>query len=538
MCFEKLGVMVDCSRNSVMTVSALKKLIDVLSGMGYNTIQLYTEDTYEVEGEPYFGYLRGRYSRAELKEVDAYAKEKGMELFPCIQTLAHLKKIFRWHPYWGINDTADILLAENPRTEELIENIFRSLSQSFTSRRVNIGMDEAHLLGLGKYLDLHGYSNRVDIMVKHLKKVAGIAEKYGFRCMMWGDMFFRLAFGGNYYVDEVQEIPAEVLEKLPDNVDLIYWDYYSTDKARYKTMIKGHQALNKNTLFAGGGWTWTGLTPNNRYALAATKAAFAACKEEGVKEAFITLWGDDGGSCSPFSVLPTLFTAAKLAEGVEDEELIKEEFEKRFGIPFDTFLYADLPNMLYRDQPLESCNPAKYLLYNDTLLGMFDSFVDVGMGEAYKAHAEKLAEAERYEEWSFVFRPLRLLCEALYYKTDLGVKTRDLYRQEDRTGIGELVGNAYMPLIDRLTVFYEVFREYWHGLFKPHGFEVTDYRIGGLIFRLKHVAEKLTAYSQGKIGDIPELDEEILDYLGGVSEKEKKAISYNSFNTTVTVNSL
>ena len=66
-CFDKFGVMIDCSRNAVMNVSAFKKMADILSSLGYNTIRLYTEDTYEVDGEPYFGYLRGRYSKAELR---------------------------------------------------------------------------------------------------------------------------------------------------------------------------------------------------------------------------------------------------------------------------------------------------------------------------------------------------------------------------------------------------------------------------------------------------------------------------------------
>lgn len=67
-----------------MNVPAVKKWIDVTAAMGYNTLMLYTEDTYEVDGQPYFGYMRGRYSKAELRELDDYAAEKGMELIPCI----------------------------------------------------------------------------------------------------------------------------------------------------------------------------------------------------------------------------------------------------------------------------------------------------------------------------------------------------------------------------------------------------------------------------------------------------------------------
>ena len=73
--------------------------IDLTSSIGYNTLMLYTEDTYEVSGEPYFGYMRGRYSREELRGLDAYAKTKNMELIPCIQTLAHLNALNRWPEY-------------------------------------------------------------------------------------------------------------------------------------------------------------------------------------------------------------------------------------------------------------------------------------------------------------------------------------------------------------------------------------------------------------------------------------------------------
>ena len=63
MSFKRLGIMLDMSRNAVMHVPALKKFIVTLSDMGYNTLLLYTEDTYEIPGEPYFGHFLGRYSQ-------------------------------------------------------------------------------------------------------------------------------------------------------------------------------------------------------------------------------------------------------------------------------------------------------------------------------------------------------------------------------------------------------------------------------------------------------------------------------------------
>ena len=75
--FKRFSTSIDCSRNSVVSIDALKRWIDVTSKMGYNVLKLYTEDTYEIEGHPYFGYGRGRYSKAELKELNAYATENG-----------------------------------------------------------------------------------------------------------------------------------------------------------------------------------------------------------------------------------------------------------------------------------------------------------------------------------------------------------------------------------------------------------------------------------------------------------------------------
>ena len=67
--FHSVGAMVDMSRGAVMTVGAVKRYINELSALGMNFLMLYTEDTYEVPEYPYFGYLRGRYTQDELREI-------------------------------------------------------------------------------------------------------------------------------------------------------------------------------------------------------------------------------------------------------------------------------------------------------------------------------------------------------------------------------------------------------------------------------------------------------------------------------------
>jgi hypothetical protein len=64
MSYKRFGVMLDVSRNGVMTVPQVKKYIDYIVRMGYNTLELYAEDLYEMEDDPYFGYFRGVYTSA------------------------------------------------------------------------------------------------------------------------------------------------------------------------------------------------------------------------------------------------------------------------------------------------------------------------------------------------------------------------------------------------------------------------------------------------------------------------------------------
>src|SRR5699024_11357368 len=91
--------------------------------------------------------MRGRYSEDELKELDDYANQFGIELIPCIQTLAHLEEFLKWDAAYHYKDTRGALLLESEQTYELLENMISSVSRPFRSKRIHIGMDEAEEVG-------------------------------------------------------------------------------------------------------------------------------------------------------------------------------------------------------------------------------------------------------------------------------------------------------------------------------------------------------------------------------------------------------
>lgn len=523
---RSLGVMIDCSRDGVYTLETLKNMFSLLSRMGYTYVQLYTEDVYELDNEPCFGYLRGRYSKADLKELDAAAKACGLELVPCIQTLAHLGGITRWQQFSDCTDTGDILLAGEEKTYALIEKMFAACAECFTSRRINIGMDEAHMVGLGKYLDRHGYQNRFDILLNHLGRVAQIAEKYGFAPMMWSDMFFRLANKGEYYCAG-DSVPQEVRELVPENISLIYWDYYSAQRSHYDGMIRAHQQFGHPVIFAGGAWSWSGFAPANRFSLCANETAIRSCLENGVDDVLITCWKDDGAECSFFASLPVLFASAQFAQGNFDLQDIAQKFSAFAGIGFDDFLALDEIDL----HPGQLCNLSKYLLYSDPFLGFLDRTA-VGIGASdFACVREKLAAGAKSGRYGYIFRTLISLCDVLSLKATLGLRTREAYRRGDREALAQLIAD-YRTLEHRLGIFYRYFRTQWNKECRENGFENHDIRLGGLMRRVRHCREMLTEYAAGKRAAIPALDEDILPFE---NRADGEGVMYNDWMYTALI---
>ncbi|MDE7296617.1 MAG: beta-N-acetylhexosaminidase [Clostridia bacterium] len=530
--YKHFGVMLDCSRNAVPNVPSVKKLIDALQKMGYNTLELYTEDTLTVEGEPYFGYLRGRYSREEIKEIDAYAAARGIELIPCIQTLAHFTNSVKLPRFWDITDVDDILLIDEPETYEFLERVFAELANSFTSRNVNIGMDEAHHVGLGKYFEKHGACDRFELLTRHLSRVAKIAEKYGFTAHMWSDMFFRLACGDYYNTDAV--IPKYIIEAIPDNVELTYWDYYHIEKSHYDANLAVHKKFGKDLWFAGGAWTWLGYTPHARFALGALLASMQSVRENNIQNVLVTLWGDNGGECAPFSVLQVLYAARRYADGEYDTEKICAEFDKLFGISYSDFCLLELPDIIPNKDKFKMQNPAKALLYCDPFVGVWDIAAQKNAVIPYGEYAKQLKAAiGRTGEFAYLFRTTEKLCRVLELKAYLGVNTRKAYRSGDKKALKKIISD-YAETEKRVAEFFETYKVQWHTVNKPFGFEIICARLGGLKQRLLYCKKQLQAYVSGKLNRVEELEEEILP----LSEQASDNLYCNQYSRIVSPSEL
>jgi len=386
--FKTVGVMLDCCRNAVPKVSCLKEWLRRLALMGYNQAMLYTKDTYALPDEPGFGYLRGSYTADELREVDAYAAGLGIEMVGCIQTLGHLEPVLRWGKYKAIRDTHAELLTTEEKSYALIKKMLDFFGSVYKSRRIHLGMDETYGLGRGRFMDINGYRRPFDIYVDHLNRVAGECERQGLKPMIWSDMFFRMASAraDSYPGDAVT--PKDVIEKIPPQVDLVYWDYYHTDATHYRDWINRHRALGHDPIMASAVWTWPVFWYNHDRTVATAGPCVEACAAEGLDEIFFTLWGDDGGYCDWSSAQAGLcYMAEKVfnPQAEPDESLLAKKFAALCDGDYGAHLVASELTRMTGPDPVS----AESLLWDDPLLGIYRKDCETRHGADFWKKQEK-----------------------------------------------------------------------------------------------------------------------------------------------------
>ena len=259
--------------------------------------------------------------------------------------------------------------------------------------------------------------------------------------------------------------------------------------------------------------------------------AMRCCAEKNIENVFFTMWGDDGKECSFYSLLPSLFAMRKIYEGITDEEQIKALFKEATGEDYDAMMYLDSPNLVSPNNDGRS-TVSKVMLFNDPLIGIYDTVVSDGATEDYSKHAKTLYEyAKDSKNFSYLFEAMAALCDALSVKYDLGMRTRNAYANKDRKAMSAIVAD-YDRALELLEVFHKKFKALWMKENKAFGFEIQEIRLGGLMLRMRSAKEKLEEYALGKTDRIEEYDVELLEHAGeGSAEKMPRMNSWGRISS-------
>ena len=513
--FEGLSTMLDTSRNAVPTPEALYRLIDHLVVMGYDTLLMYMEDTVKLENYEYFGYMRGAYTTDDLKALDDYAFEYGVEIMPCLECYGHMEKYLIWNEADPIRDTPSVMMAREDKTFALVEEIIRIASSCLRSKRVHIGMDEAWNMGRGAFLSKHGYVPPFDIFNEYMERLMPIVRKYGLRAMMWSDMYFRNKSPKDRYYDTGVTFSEDDIKKIPEDVELVFWHYGEGPECD-DLMLRKHVSLGRKVIFAGGTWSWIGHLPEHHYMMETSRFSLNACRNNNVREAMLTLWFNDNAECPMFANLFGLSFFAELCfDANASEEKLRSRFEITADGDYDAFFDMSFyHNTFGADETYPRFHDrffGKPLFWQDVVEGLYDSnLFKKPMSAHYAAYAKKMATYQG-SRWNDLYRFAQELFEYLAVKTDIAEKLVPAYKSGDRETLAHIAAVQLPDLKQKAEHLLLTHREIWKQERKMIGWCHMDYRYAGVGARCATAIELLTRYLNGEDEKIDSLEEVRLD---------------------------
>jgi hypothetical protein len=216
------GVTDDVSRGQVSTQENFKKIIRLLARYKLNVYSPYIEDIFVLKLHPKIGKGRGELTAAEVRELDAYARQYHVELIPIFQTLGHWENILVLPEYLRYAEFpgASGLNVANDSIYPLLDGMIAEVSAAFSSPYFNMAADESMNVGLGGSKALVAATDIATVHADHYMKLFAILKKYNKKPMMYGDMILS---------------NPKILEKIPKNVVIVDWQYDPAD--RYPTTL-------------------------------------------------------------------------------------------------------------------------------------------------------------------------------------------------------------------------------------------------------------------------------------------------------------
>ncbi len=516
--FNECGVMLDLSRNGVMTVDAIKRYATSMALMGLNQLYMYMEDTYEVEGYPYFGYMRGRYTYSELKEIDDYCYKIGIEVIPHIQVLGHMEQYLKWDEGIKYRDTVNILLSDDEDTYDFIKALIKNASKPFRTKKIHLGMDEAGYLGTGVYYKKHGPCDRKEILLKHLKRVCKIAENEGLTPVIYGDTIYSVTQGGGATGEgEERELNADVISELPKNLIPVYWNYYSEDYNVYEKILKSYKKISDELIFWGGIWNWLGFVNDGIMTERLSEPALRACKNIGIKTVIGSIWADDGNESNHFySLQGAMYYAEQMYNETVDYKKMEELFSYIVKTDYQAFMdmslfHNDYDNFndykTYHDRYF-----GKRYFWADILIGLLDEDLNKkpmseyykNLSVIYKNYVDK--KDLWFDKHLMVYEFINTLSKKCYILENL----KKAYDNKDVRTLKVLCDEE----LPKLKKMYEntamLHEKEWRKDYKPFGFEVLDARYGMILKRIDTAIKILKDYLNNKTNVIYELEEKRL----------------------------
>lgn len=289
--FPARGVMLDVSRDKVPTMSTLFSLIDLLSQWKINQLQLYIEHTFAYRGHEEVWQNASPFTPDEIRALDQYCKSCFIELVPNQNSFGHMERWLRHPRYlplaeapggaetpWGFRwDGPFSLCPTDPRSLDLLADLYAQLLPNFTSRLFNVGCDETFDLGQGRSRQQCQRLGIHQVYLDFLSRVNQLVISHDRRMMFWGDIIIK---------------EPKLISQLPKNTIALLWGYEADHP--FEAEAKHLAQSGVEFYVCPGTSSWCSIAGRTDNMLANQLAAARAGLANSASGYLNTDWGDYG----------------------------------------------------------------------------------------------------------------------------------------------------------------------------------------------------------------------------------------------------
>lgn len=125
------------------------------------------------------------------------------------------------------------------------------------------------------------------------------------------------------------------------------------------------------------------------------------------------------------------------------------------------------------------------------------------------------------------------LADALMSKADLGKQLYRAYAAGELEILRRIAHKDISECVKKLEQYRDAREQVWNEESKIFGFEVIDGRMGALLARMKTASRRLSAYVEGHLDSLPELEEKRLPFIPAEGDGSAVLVSCNAWTNIV-----
>lgn len=281
------GVMVDTSHGPLPTETEIKRQLDFLARWKDNQYYLYSEASVELKGYPLLS-PDAQFSQDEVRRIVAYARQRHIDVVPCMELYGHLHDLFRVERYssLAILPHGAEFDPRKPAVATLLANWVNQLADLFPSPFFHIGFDETHeapalidtFIFSEETLPKGASRDKIQpaaLFMDQFLRVSALLQQHHKTPLVWDDMFARY---------------PELIPKIPPGTILCPWGY---DRTVYQPYWQPFASSPLPRFIATGVSIWDQVSPNFELSFDNIDSFLAAARPHGVLGLINTLWTDD-----------------------------------------------------------------------------------------------------------------------------------------------------------------------------------------------------------------------------------------------------